>query len=496
MDNIYKQQILRLTTIIVIITTSLLILLRLFHLEADFPENIRSTTVFYTDEGWYTSAAQRWMATGEWYLEGDFNPATTMPGFQLIVAGTFSLFGVSLLTARLTAYGLFILLIGSFYFFVRRNSNNNVAILATLLLSLNFVFFAYSRLALLEIPMLGFIFLSFLVADALIPRRPGLGAALAAGCFGFAVLIKTSAIFALPALLYLAWTAAGNKRQALLATGAAALVSLAITVGYQLFEKSYFPEDYAFFKEINYRQRMIPDLLGIIANIPDTLRQTLGMEKVLYPFTVVFVLALLLFHHKELRHNRLLVVALLSISACFAMICMSSYQPRRYFLPFVPFFSILFAVALFYVVSQGQKLWTRLAAVALGLTVIINSYQIAAYYLSIDYSWMRMIAGLKEQAAKDGIKKPVIMGNFANTIALDMPSVPINGMFFNKAYQPYGLLWQLDTYRPDYYVSVGIEPEFPVMEAYRSLKLARMFNVFDNYHQRQPMMLFRVQELR
>src|ERR1700710_1588577 len=86
----------------ILVFVSLLIALRFFHLDADFPLGISWSGDLYTDEGWYANAAIRDIVSGEWYLPGDFNPAVTLPVGQLLQRAAFGVFGLGLIPARLT----------------------------------------------------------------------------------------------------------------------------------------------------------------------------------------------------------------------------------------------------------------------------------------------------------------------------------------------------------------------------------------------------------
>src|SRR5580658_7041575 len=86
-------------------------LLHAWHLRADFPNG--SPWVFdwakYTDEGWYGNAAARAHLFGNWYVPGDFNPATAVPVWPFLLWLLFFVTGVSLYAARALAIPCFFL---------------------------------------------------------------------------------------------------------------------------------------------------------------------------------------------------------------------------------------------------------------------------------------------------------------------------------------------------------------------------------------------------
>src|SRR5579875_338545 len=80
----------------------------LFHLRADFP-NYSPWMDYskYTDEGWYGSAAVRYILTGSWRVPGDFNPAAAVPVWPVLEGLVFHFTGVSIVAARALALAVF-----------------------------------------------------------------------------------------------------------------------------------------------------------------------------------------------------------------------------------------------------------------------------------------------------------------------------------------------------------------------------------------------------
>src|SRR3954466_4371647 len=83
--------------------TLVLMVLRFYHLDADFPLGINWSGDVYTDEGWYANSAVRHYLFGYWYLAGDFNPSVVMPVAQLADRAAFALFGLSMTSVRILA---------------------------------------------------------------------------------------------------------------------------------------------------------------------------------------------------------------------------------------------------------------------------------------------------------------------------------------------------------------------------------------------------------
>ena len=189
----------------------LFLALRFVHPTADFPSGSPwvDEAGRYTDEGWYASGALHKALLGHWLVAGDFNPVVLLPAWPALLALLFHVTGVSMPAARLldAAFGVVVILLATLL--VRRHQTN-YASMSLLLLGTSPILFFFSRLALLEVPMLAF----FLAAVFVAPRaeKHSIGRTIAAALlFCAAVLVKSSALFLLPALLSYVWME--NRRE-------------------------------------------------------------------------------------------------------------------------------------------------------------------------------------------------------------------------------------------------------------------------------------------
>ena len=125
--KIYEVRLNRFLFIFILIITILFVFIRLIKLNSDFPQGITSSGALYTDEGWYSNAAVRYMISENWYSNGDFNPSINQPFGQFLQLITLSILGVSLFSARFTTVIAFILLLVFIFFlikiFEKRNCN-------------------------------------------------------------------------------------------------------------------------------------------------------------------------------------------------------------------------------------------------------------------------------------------------------------------------------------------------------------------------------------
>src|SRR5271170_7846073 len=135
------------------------------HPQADFP-NFSPWMDYakYTDEGWYGSAAVAYFVRGHWYVPGDFNPAVALPVWPLLEWVLFHFTGVSLPAARLLAISIFAGNLALTYALVRTQAQRWVAVLAMVLVASNAFLFCFSRLAILEPPVVFLLLLAWLLA--------------------------------------------------------------------------------------------------------------------------------------------------------------------------------------------------------------------------------------------------------------------------------------------------------------------------------------------
>ena len=173
-----------------------------WHLRADFPNfSPWEDWSKYTDEGWYGNAAIRAHLFGNWYMNGDFNPAPAVPVLPFLEWLLFFLTGVSLVAARQLAVGFFVVNLLLSYTLLRARGSLWMALLALTLVVTSPFLYAFSRLAILE-PMLTTFFLAALNLAIRLPRlkRP-IAASIGIGLlYTLMLLTKTSAAFLLPAL--------------------------------------------------------------------------------------------------------------------------------------------------------------------------------------------------------------------------------------------------------------------------------------------------------
>ena len=205
-----------------------------WHLRADFPNfSPWEDWSKYTDEGWYGNAAIRAHLFGNWYVPGDFNPAPAVPVWPCLEWLLFSVTGVTIQAARGLAVAFFFLNLLLSYKLFRERGPRWVGLLAVTLLVTSPFLYSFSRLAILE-PLLLALTLGAMNLAIRLPRfryKEGV-AALIGFMFTGMLLTKTTALFLLPALVWMIalpfWKQKRTLFRMLIAAGGAAALSFSL----------------------------------------------------------------------------------------------------------------------------------------------------------------------------------------------------------------------------------------------------------------------------
>src|SRR5271165_179422 len=377
--------------------------LHAIHLRADFPNHSPWMDYSkYTDEGWYGKAAIEHYVLGSWYVHGDFNPSVALPVLPALELALFRFTGVSLVAARLLILVLFALNLLLAYLILRTQASRHIALLAVTLLVTSAYLYAFSRLAILETPMVLFLLASWLLAL----RLPRIGSAalrntalIAIGLLlCLMVLTKTTAIFLLPSTLFLIWHAFGYKLREILKPALIVAFSAAIPFSayYLLFVRPYYLFDYHYLFAANTWDRPAT-LFGSIAAFWYALHGALWIDPWLCSLGVALLILSVVFF-RDLWRNPLIVASLVaSAGYVFFIGWHNNMQPRYYQALAWPlvFFIALATQALFTKTSGSNrspaKLARPLAYATVALAVIVsadNLRQILHWTRHPEYTWI------------------------------------------------------------------------------------------------------------
>ncbi|WP_299403121.1 glycosyltransferase family 39 protein [Acaryochloris sp. IP29b_bin.148] len=473
-----------------IVISILFIGLRFVNIEADFPSNLTFSSALYTDEGWHLSAAINYFVTGDWYIEGDFNPAVNLPIGHFIQAMTFRIFGMSLASARSTVVVCFTLTVCFVFLLAAKYVDSVAAIFAIFFLSVNFFTFAYSRLAILEILMLALVLLAIWLASLSTQKLPFIVVSLSSILLVIATLTKTTAISALPALLYLSSQRGKTRQHKVLWAALSATIFIVILFSYNSIASQTYTDDFLYFKNLTLAERLSPSFLRIIKNFLLGIVQARRIEPFVYLFTVLSNLFLLLYSN-FFRKNILVHISLLWMLAYFGVLSVTAYHPSRYFVPLIVPVSFLFGTAMSLSKCHLNKQASFfIQCLICSFILVSNGYKIINHISLPQFTFREMAEDVQQVMATQSSAKntPILLGNLANSISL---ATGIQSVNTDLSIQP--ISWKIQTYNPQFYISLGHEPEVVdvLRQTYQLQKISE-WDVFDNFYKNKAVYLFKL----
>jgi hypothetical protein len=465
-------------------------LARLVNLDADFPAFVTNSGVLYTDEGWCTKAAMQAARHHDWYAASDFNLAVNEPAGALVFFAWFRLFGVGLRSARTLIALASIWIALTTAFVVRSQCGGRAALVAAFLIFCDYHLFAYSRLALFELPMLAWV-VTALALSMLSRQSFGAGRASAVGCsMLLAMLTKITAIFAFPALIVALLHGCADRARWRHLTIALGLPLLGV-IGYVIFVRRMFPADFAYFLAINVEDRRAHGAAALAENLLHVVAH-MGMRQPLLWLLVPWAIAAIVANRGH-RSMLLSSIALAMFFAQVALLMTNSYSPSRYYLPFVLPGAILGSLAM----EAAFRARTR--AIALGGMLVglsgwgvFEGWRIARYLCEPQYTFVAMVRSVTAFVHSAGPPSPVLLGNFADSIALAGDVTALNSKL-----GPVPLEKRLEEYSPSFYVSLS-PPVDDVVARLRStydVEPIADYDVFGDYYAQGRVHLYRLRHV-
>lgn len=450
--------------------------LHALHLSADFPNHSPwMDWSKYTDEGWYGDAAIRHFLRGYWYVPGDFNPAAALPVWPLLEAALFRFTGVSLTAVRALTVAIFGLILLSSYFLLRRSQNlsrrttrgNLAPAVAVLLLAVSPFCYVFTRMAILEPLLILLTLLALLAASYATPPGRGISAPpltiqllraaplLALGLLlPIMVLTKTTAIFLLPAIVWLLWARSRYVlrpflQMALPVTTLALVTWLAY---YGFIVRPHFLNDYHYFFSANAYTGITPS--SALSILGETIADGHWIGTLFYPLAILAAVIALIIKPRLLQQNPLIPSLLLWALGYAAFLAYhDNLQPRYYLVITVPL--ILLVPIVF------ESIWNRprptsplhhLAAAALvaalAVVVVRDARQTLHYVRTPEYTFARAASEIRDIVAADHAHNPLILSISGSNLSL-MTGLPSICDDFGTD----SLAVRVRAYRPGWYVT-------------------------------------------
>ena len=521
----------RVLTGLVVLLLVALGLLRFAYLNADFPTGFPLgfgvKGMLYTDEGWWSRNAVAWVREGRWYIDDGYNPIVNLPVLPLLQAVWFKVFGISLTTARALTATATLGVSALVYVFARREISPRWAWLAPFLVVSNYAIFAFSRLALLEMPMLLLMLLSLWLAS-LGRRSSTLTTIGSAAVLVVAALTKTTALFALPLLVFVAFCQHKSRQTKIRHVLIWLLCFGLLYCAYHVFFVRVKPESYEYFSSYNLSGKLIHrTFLSYIDGPARAVRRSLQLFPVLFPCLLISMVFLV----KQAAYRKSFLFRISLFWSCLSMAAfsVSNYAPPRYFVVLIVPIALVIPLALqslfegaalaegaaggavsgLYPVRRQLRLprdrflhnkrWQAwLLGGVFSVAIALSLARIGLYLRAPDFSFNAMAKAVSAQVAASPNASRVVMGPFADTVALAAPIEAINDdMGFRS------LSYRFTELNPGYYLFVGpveeagniadFDHEAPrVLPDYFTLELVDTFEVFQNRIYPESVSLYRL----
>jgi 4-amino-4-deoxy-L-arabinose transferase-like glycosyltransferase len=487
-------------------------LLHALNLRADFPNYSPwvSDWAKFTDEGWYGNAAIRAHLFGNWYMPGDFNPATALPVWPFLEWILFFFTGVTIEAARGLAVAFFFLNLLLSYLLMRARGPLWMALLALTLIVTSPFLYCFSRLAILE-PSLTAFMLAALNLAVRLPRfrRPLPPSILIGLLFTLMMLSKTTAVFLLPALGWAMVLPLWHDRKLAIGSAVSAFAAFALSFGLWMatIDRLGLLPDYKYLFFVNTYVKP-PEFYWPLVSLWWSLHGSLWVDRILVPLAALVIAGALL--ARKLWGRKLLLdpvfgASILAIAGYIFFMTIQNHPQPRYF-AVVAFFA-------FFLVAQGVEAmlgpardplaalaWPRKpahrlfgwAVVALaGLAVVLGGVSTIGYAAHPEYTFVTAAQRLTQYIDAHPNGKRLLVSISGDQIALVTGQPAICDDFGTQE-----LVSKLNAYQPAWFATWNdIDPgTLEDLHNYYTLEQVAAFRAFD-HPERNVLVLFKLHPL-
>ncbi len=491
--NKYRKQIEVIICMILLSIIAVSIIGRFVNLNADFPKSMDWSGDLYTDEGGYARNAIAFILTGKWYVAGDFNSLVNCPVLPLVQIAVFKVFGMSFVSARAINASSSVLLILVVFLFMKKHKGFRTALLCTLILSTNFFFFSFNRLALLETPAVFFAFLSvYLISDR--NKEFSITYTILAGLSAtLCVLIKYSGVFVLPVLIYIIFSKETNLKNKIYQSLIGIMTFIASMVIYLIVLVRPYYNDFDYFNSGQLSSNLKCSMYQYLCFFKEAIKQMSCIESSVFRrpnlilISMIFLALLLLIKH--FREDFVFVSSLIWILGYAIELSIHNYFPPRYYIILiVPYVLIIGCIWSYIFEFKSKKIIGLICAMIIVLISTHNFIKIIKYTLEPKFTYYNMSLDIAKIINADNSPNKTIMGQEANTVAIQSNTFAVN----NK-WGTYNLEKRIKVYNPGYYLSVpGLKMETNTLSKYYKIELIKKYDVFDNYYTGEPVCLYKL----
>lgn len=471
----------------------LLLALRFWHIQADFPNYhfYSQERARFTDEGFYTSAALNYFTLGHTYIPGGWNPGVFMPVWPLMVGVLFHFIGISVVAARSLAVICTVIGVLLAYAVTRQYRSQTFALFTVLLVSVNALGFFYARLAILEPAFVMFLLLAIYLAGKIQPGNYGL--AIAVGVVFVAMaLTKATGLFVLPAVLYPIWGRNRGNRSAAWKLVLIPLAIVVLSVGCAKFVwHAFYAPDYPMILGVRpwwQLEHSPPRLLRFF------MRGT-WVDPVLFPLALAAFLVAA-FRLRFLWQDTFFTMAFLWETGYAAFIVFHYDGPPRYFVALiVP--TIWLALIFMEWLWREHRSLGQLAVTCILASVVWNLAFIGTYLLRPRYKLINAAMGIRRiirsghsggSFALNGNGKDLLIGRGADEISLLSGGVPAMD---SDGAMP--LADKLDIYHPGWFMKWSNDSPLRIASVETKCRVVQMafFPALDE-HRHAGILLYRL----
>jgi hypothetical protein len=411
-----------------------------WHLRADFPNfSPWEDWSKYTDEGWYGNAAIRAHLFGNWYIPGDFNPAPAVPVWPALLWLLFFVTGVTVQAARCLAVAFFFLNLALSYKLFRERGPRWVGLIAVTLLVTSPFLYSFSRLAILEPLLLAFTLAAMNLAIRIhrYYRSQEAVAILIGLLFTGMMLTKTTAIFLLPALIWMIALPVRQKRRLIrifIAAGGAALLSFSAWMLVVVSNGLFADYKYLFFVNVYKKPHGVwPRILSFWWSF----HGGLWADFILIPLAGLLILAAILFRKRKnktgqnwtngLLNDPLFSGSVLAVAGYIAFMTYQNHPQPRYYtvVAFFCFFIVVRVMAqLLYQSGRYRQIGYALLGLV-GVTALFNGAWTLKYVFHPQYTWVNAARNLTSYIDQhpNGNRQLVSISGDEITLITHLPSL-------------------------------------------------------------------------
>jgi len=433
--------------LVLLFATIALLVLRLWHLRADFPDAsfYGNYHARFTDEGFYTGAALHYFTFGRVYIPGGWNPGVFMPVWPAMVGLLFHFTGISVEAARGLAMVCTWISVPLAYAVARQYRSTAFATISAFLIAANALGFFFGRLAFLEPAFVMWLLLAIYLAAKI--RAGNYADAVGIGIvFTLLTLTKTTAPFVLPAILYPIWANHRTRPREAWRLLAAAIGTIAILLGSA---KIIWLLHYRADAQIIFALSPWWQLEHAPPRFLRFFYRGTWIDPVLFPLALACIVAAVV-RLRFLRRDTLFLIALLWEAGYAAFIAFHYDGPPRYFVTLiVP--TIWLALILTEWLWQHHRHAALVVAACIAASVAGNLFFIGRYLLHPRYALVNASQEIKQRIAAERNLHPaesdLLIGRGAEEISLlsnGTPAIDSDGAM--------PLTEKLDVYQPDWFM--------------------------------------------